>query len=79
MRVSGWKLELAKYCCQINHQDQTLEDFAQKVIIEEPMNIVFVGFLLWHKAYSNAVVVPQLVCKNYSPKIRSYVSKAIRR
>jgi len=64
MRVSGWKLELAKYCSQINHQDQTLEDFAQKVIIEEPMNIVFVRFLSWHKAFNNAVVVPQLFCKN---------------
>jgi len=64
MRVLGWKLELAKNCCQINHQDQALEDFTQKVIIEEPMNIVFVGVLLWHKAFNNAVVVPQLFCKN---------------
>jgi len=55
MRVSGWKLELAMYCCQINHQDQTIENnFAQKLIIEEH---AFVGFLLWHKDLNNTVVV----------------------
>jgi len=52
MRVSGWKLELAMYCCQINHQDQTIENnFTQKLFIEEH------AFLLWHKDLNNTVVV----------------------